>query len=334
MDISEPHHREPDHICISRKFRRSWQDVRVMRGADVSSDHHLLITTVRLSLKRFSNASSTRTRYNVGLLRNEDTQAAFQISLFNRFQLLRELIEDGETDIKTQWEHCKKLWHDTCEEVLGKKKIQHKEGISADTIHKLEASRERKTMLNNSRTRATKARAQEEYTAVDREVNRSIKKDRRDYIDDLARQAGTAAGQGNLRDLYLVIKKLTGKFQQTDKPVKDKNRDPPTATKEQLKRWAHCWTTLPLTHHQTSHPQGQNCPSATTNPQRQRSKRLSWLSSGKAAGPDAISAEAIKADLETAVSMLHSLFSKIWEKEVPTQWKEGLIIKLQKKRRP
>ena len=24
-----------DHICISRKFRRSWQDVRVMRGADV-----------------------------------------------------------------------------------------------------------------------------------------------------------------------------------------------------------------------------------------------------------------------------------------------------------
>nr|KAG5706894.1 hypothetical protein BaRGS_021400 [Batillaria attramentaria] len=33
-----------DHICISRKFRRSWRDVRVMRGADVSSDHHLLAT--------------------------------------------------------------------------------------------------------------------------------------------------------------------------------------------------------------------------------------------------------------------------------------------------
>ena len=36
-----------DHIiCISRKFRRSRRDVRVMRGADVSSDHHLLITTI------------------------------------------------------------------------------------------------------------------------------------------------------------------------------------------------------------------------------------------------------------------------------------------------
>ena len=38
-----------DHICISRKFRRSWQDVRVMRGADVSSDHHLLMTTVHFA---------------------------------------------------------------------------------------------------------------------------------------------------------------------------------------------------------------------------------------------------------------------------------------------
>ena len=61
---------------------------------------------------------------------------------------------------------------------------------------------------------------------MDRKVKRSIKKDKRDYIDDLARQAETAAGQGNLRDLYLVTKKLTGKFQQTDKPLIDKNGEP------------------------------------------------------------------------------------------------------------
>ena len=148
-----------------------------MRGADVSSDHRLLMTTMRLRLKRFTIANSTRTKYDVGLLRNKDTQAAFQISLSNRFQPLQELIEDDETDIETQWEHCKKLWHNTCEEVLGNKKTQHKEWISADTILKLETRRERKTVLNNSRTGTTKARAQEEYTAVCREVKRSIKKD-------------------------------------------------------------------------------------------------------------------------------------------------------------
>ena len=137
----------------------------------------------------------------------------------------------------------------------------------------------RKTVLNNSQTRAAKARAQEEYTAVDREVKRSIKKDKRDYIDDLARQAEIAAGQGNLRDLYLVTKKLTGKFQQTDKPVTDKNGNTLTTTNEQLKRWAEHFRELlnrpTLTHYQTSHLQRQNCPSAVTNPQRQRSRRPS-----------------------------------------------------------
>lgn len=44
------------------------------------------------------------------------------------------------------------------------------------------------------------------------------------------------------------------------------------------------------------------------------------LRNGKAAGPDEIPAEAIKADMETATNMLHSLFSKIWKKEeVPAQ---------------
>ena len=44
-----------------------------MRGADVSSDHHFLMTTVKLHLKRFSTANSTCTQYIVGLLRDKDT---------------------------------------------------------------------------------------------------------------------------------------------------------------------------------------------------------------------------------------------------------------------
>ncbi|XP_068731553.1 craniofacial development protein 2-like [Montipora capricornis] len=35
-----------DHFCITKKFRRSLKDVRVRRGADAASDHHLL--TARL----------------------------------------------------------------------------------------------------------------------------------------------------------------------------------------------------------------------------------------------------------------------------------------------
>ena len=179
------------------------------------------------------------------------------------------------------------------------------------------------------RTRAGKTRAQAEYTAADREVKRSIKKDKRDYIDDLASQAKTEAGQGNLKDLYLLTKKLSGKFQQTDKPVRDKNGNPLTTTEDQLKQWVKHFRELlnrlapdtPPDIPPAIPPAEEELPISCDNPSKAEiRKAINALKNGKAAGPDKVPAEAIKADVETAVYMLHSLFSKIWEEEeVPAQ---------------
>ena len=51
-----------------------------------------------------------------------------------------------------------------------------------------------------------------------------------------------------------MTKKLTGKFQQTDKPVKDKNGNPLTTTNEQMKRWAEHFRELPNHHTRDSTP--------------------------------------------------------------------------------
>jgi len=86
-----------DHICINKKFRRSVEDVKVMRGADVSSDHHLLMATVRLRLKKFDNTASRRTKYNVSALKSKEVKTAFHISLSNRFEVLQDLPEESDT---------------------------------------------------------------------------------------------------------------------------------------------------------------------------------------------------------------------------------------------
>nr|KAG5711058.1 hypothetical protein BaRGS_013792 [Batillaria attramentaria] len=53
---------------------------------------------------------------------------------------------------------------------------------------------------------------------------------------------------------------------------------------------------------------------------------------GKLQGRTRYQQKPLKQTQRTAVNMLHSLFSKIWEKEeVPAQWKEGIVIKLPKK---
>jgi hypothetical protein len=177
-----------DHICINKRFRRSWKDVRVMRGADVPLDHYLLMTIVRLRLKKFINKTTTRARYNVNLLKTKEVRTAFHLSLSNRFQPLQDHLGDRETSIETQRQHIKELWRGTCEEVLGRRRTQHKEWISPDTMKKLNVRKEKKMALITSRTRAAKTKVQEEYTATHKEVKQSIRKDKRDHIDNLAKK--------------------------------------------------------------------------------------------------------------------------------------------------
>ncbi|VDP06478.1 unnamed protein product [Schistosoma curassoni] len=59
------------------------------------------------------------------------------------------------------------------------------------------------------------------------------------------------------------------------------------------------------------------------------SMAIRQIKSGKAAGPDNIPAEASKADVAVTARILHTLFNKIWDEEqVPTDWKEGQLIKI------
>ena len=324
-----------DHMCISRKFRRSCQDVRTKRGADAASDHHLLLMTVKLRLKKHTTTTSTRTRYDVGLLRSQEIENRFQISLRNRYQILQEQSEDGDTE--TQWQQTKKMYLDTCEEILGKKTTKHKDWVSVETLQRLKERKEKKEKLNSSKTRTTKGKAQQEYTQVNKEVKKSIRKDKRAHIDNLAQQAETAAGQGNLKDLYMITKKLAGKFQQTDKPVKDKEGNPLTTTQDQRRRWAEHFREVlnqPAPEEPPDIPPAETeLPISCHKPSKAEiRKAIKALKLGKAAGPDGIPAEAIKADLKTTTDVLHSLFSKVWEEEtLPEDWKEGVIIKIPKK---
>ena len=59
-----------DHICISKRSRRSLLDVKVQRGADVQSDHYLLTSKVQLKLKKLDKVSNPRKKYNITYLQN------------------------------------------------------------------------------------------------------------------------------------------------------------------------------------------------------------------------------------------------------------------------
>ena len=68
--------------------------------------------------------------------------------------------------------------------------------IGSNRQHCQQSDEETKGAVNNSRTRAAKTEAQEEYTEANRAVKDSIKTDKANFIEDLAKEAEDTSAQG------------------------------------------------------------------------------------------------------------------------------------------
>ena len=61
-----------DHIASGRKWRRSIMDVRVKRGTDVASDHHLLLGVINVKLRANQDRTCTpHYKYNTQNLKSK-----------------------------------------------------------------------------------------------------------------------------------------------------------------------------------------------------------------------------------------------------------------------
>ena len=77
-----------DHVVKNNKWRRSLKDVHTCRGADAGSDHYLVVSRLKLCLRKTHIKHDRQRRYNIGRLKYEDTLKAFVLEVKNKFQKL------------------------------------------------------------------------------------------------------------------------------------------------------------------------------------------------------------------------------------------------------
>ncbi|VDP54866.1 unnamed protein product [Schistosoma curassoni] len=302
-------------------------DVRTKSGADTASNHHLLVAKMKLKLKKHQ---TTAQKYNTAFLRDTDKLNKFKITLSNKFQAFHDLLNGEGTTMESKWKGIKGATNSTCHEVLGHKKHYHKEWITVDTLDKIQKRRSKNAGINISRTRAEKAKPQAEYTEVDKQVEKDIRTDKRKCVEE------KAAREGNMRQLYDTTKKLSGNHRKPERPVKSKDGKIITNNEKQRNRWVGHFKELLNRPAPLNPPNIEEAPTGLpidVDPQtiEEISMAIREIKSGRAAGPDSIPAEALKADAAVTERILHILFNKIWDEEqVPTDRKEGHIIKIPK----
>ncbi|VDP23619.1 unnamed protein product [Schistosoma margrebowiei] len=286
------------------------KDVRTRRAADTALDHNLVMTNLKLKLKKnWTIGQTAMQRFNTASLRDTDKLNEFKIALNNRFQALQDLLKEEETSMEDNWKGIKEALTSTCQEVLGLKKYHHKEWITTETLDKIKERKNNKAALNNSRTQAEKVQAQAEYIEANKEVKKSIRADKNKYMEELAKTAEKASREGNMKQLYDTTKKLSGKYSKPERPVKDKEGKPITEIQQQRNRWVEYFEEL-LNRAAPMNPPDieaahTDLPIDVDPPTKEEIRMaIRQIKNGKAAGPDNIPAEALNVDRRTLWKLL------------------------------
>jgi len=94
-----------DDVIVNKKRQRSLQDVKVHRGVDVRSDHHLVIAEDRLKIQAKTTTKRRRKVFDISTSRAPEAKR-----LRNPFNALENDDKDGEDQdtVETAWDNITK----------------------------------------------------------------------------------------------------------------------------------------------------------------------------------------------------------------------------------
>ena len=336
-----------DHIMINGTWRRALHDVRVKRGADVGSDHHLVTAIIKVKLRKNGPRKQKQQRFDIEKLRDPKAKSAFILQLRNRFQALSDEKNYTQTEqntqtepagIDTMWKKIKSVFTQTSEACIGKRQKKRKEWISTNTWQAIENRRTLWKKVLETKSERLKARLNQQYREANKEVKKNIRADKRAYMEDLAREAEEAAARGEQGHVYKITKLVSGKYRgSTETSITDKQGKLLTTEAEKEARWAEHFSEVLNRPAPTSEADiqesGDDLDINTLPPGREEIiAAIKSLKNGKAPGQDNLNAELFKIDPELASQILQPLFKAIWEiKQLPEDWTEGIIVKIPKK---
>ncbi|VDP71156.1 unnamed protein product [Schistosoma curassoni] len=178
-----------------------------------------------------------------------------------------------------------------------------------ETLHKIQERKNKKTVINNRRTRAEEVETQTEYTEANKQVRWSIRTDKQKYVEKLATTTETAARERNLKQLNDTTKKLEGKHRKPDRPVRDKQGKSSTEIQGRRNKWIEHFEELWDEPSQLNPPNTEaahtGLPIAVTPPTTEQIRMaIRQIKNGKVAGPDNIPPKALKSDIQAYANML------------------------------
>ena len=188
------------HFCSGVNIHKT----RSFSGADIGSDHDLVMMSFRIRLKNARKPSQSRLRFDLKKLRDRDVACGFQATVGGKFTLICQRNDD--VDIGTMINIYNTALIDVASEILGKEHIK-KKSLGSPRMFTTSVMRE-----NIFKKRRYKAEGANVYRKANKRIQKAMKKAKEDWIGVPCEDIETCLNKNNSKRAYQLLKDLTSEI--------------------------------------------------------------------------------------------------------------------------
>ena len=322
------YHNQIVYIMVKRRFQSSVNiaKTRSFPGADIGSDHDLVMMNFRLRLKKIRRQGHFKIKFDLEKLKDPKVAADFQAMIGGKFAPLTVIDADG-SDMDVLIDSFNTAVTETATEILGKHRPTKKPWVTADMCDQRRKLKCKKVEVEGGK----------KYRAINQQIKKSMKKAKENWIEGQCQEIDKNLKINNSKKAYQLVKELTSEKKVRTSTIQDKSGKCLTEEEEIMKRWTEYCSELYNHSSSSGDPGVLEVPAATNNDmhpilREEVELAVKSLKKGKSAGVDNIPGELIQAGGESMITVLTAICNKIWRTgEWPKPWTQSLIITLPKK---
>lgn len=329
-----------DYIIYPKEMSRIFKDVKVIRGAEASTDHRLLVadTRIRNNIKRRKRKIYERVK--IEELREPGNRKRYQEIIGERLRGMQEFRE--EDNIDEMWREIKEIIMKTAEEICGKRRINT--GMKRTKWWNEETKQVVKEKKDSWKKflRTGSIEDYREYIHKRNEAKMAVRKAKEESWKEFGNEVENNYKE-NKKAFWNIIKNLRGKRGRRIRNIRNEENKIESQQGEIMKIWKRYYEEKfkGELEEDINNVNGlgdeENVPIRAEEEQESISiieveLAVDKIKMGKAAGYDDVAPEMIKWGGMELIKKLWDLFKRIWEEErIPKEWEYSIIIPIYKK---
>jgi len=307
-----------DYILINNRYRSSISKVKTYPGADANSDHVPVVANIKLHLKVLKTPKR-KSRFMLNVLKKEEVRGKFRQAVIQNLDKI-----DHATSPESHWDILRTNLLEAAEKHIPKEERRSKYSHWMTQDIK-DLMRERRLAKND----------QELYRQINKQVIQECSKAKEQWLEQRCQEVEKLKDDQNLKEMYKGIREITGKIPSGPATcIKSLTGEILFKPVDVAERWSEYLSQLfdgvKMDDEEINSLTEPSGPRITKD---EVEWALGKMKDDKAAGPDEVVAEMLKALGETGVDLLHDLICKIYETgDIPQNMLNSIFIALPKKR--